>query len=166
MSTNFIGAHLLGLVSLDLSAAGTFFDGERVGYKNLDSHRREAAKKVKTGRGKSPEQTAFRMDIASRTERVATLIGSLANLNGGAKQAQHYTDLTPAVVFLAVTEYGNNPFYRMLGASQRKTTEFHVAAFSELMTTYEEQFLSGIYVGWAQGFLDEERRKLETADNF
>jgi CRISPR-associated protein Cst2 len=41
----FYRAHLLGLLSLDLSAAGTFFDGERVGFKNLDSNRRDAAKK-------------------------------------------------------------------------------------------------------------------------
>ncbi len=33
----FYRAHLLGLLSLDLTAAGTFFDGARVGYKNMDS---------------------------------------------------------------------------------------------------------------------------------
>ena len=159
----FYRAHLQGLLSLDLSAAGTFFDGERVGYKNLDSHRREAAKKAGLTPVTLRKQTAYRLPAAQTVERVATLVGSLALLNGGAKQAVHYTDLTPAVVFLAVTRHGNNPFYRMLTSSATKTTQFHTAAFQELMAAYSDQFLSDIYIGWAQGFLDGERKKLEEA---
>ena len=159
----FYRAHLLGLLSLDLSAAGTFFDGERVGYKNLDSYRREAAKKAALTPVNLRKQTAYRLPEAERITRVTTLIGSLALLNGGAKQAVHYTDLTPAIVFLAVTRHGNNPFYRMLTSSPTKTTRFHAAAFQELMAAYNEQFLSDIYIGWAQGFLDAEREKLQEA---
>jgi CRISPR-associated protein Cst2 len=91
------------------------------------------------------------------------LIGSLAVLDGGAKQAVHYTDLTPAVIVLAVTKHGNNPFYRMLGSSQRKTTQFQSMAFRELTETYKDDLLSPIYIGWAHGFLDQERAKLEDA---
>jgi len=159
----FYRAHLLGLLSLDLSAAGTFFDGARVGYKNLDSYRRDAARKNELTEVTLRKQTAFRLPVERRVERVATLIGSLALLNGGAKQAVHYTDLTPAVVFLAVTRHGNNPFYRMLTSSRTKTTQFHAAAFHELMSTYSDSFLSDVYIGWAQGFLDDERKKLEEA---
>jgi CRISPR-associated protein Cst2 len=159
----FYRAHLLGLLSLDLSAAGTFFDGERVGYKNLDSHRRDAAKKAGLDPVMLRKQTAYRLPLDQRIERVAALIDGLALLNGGAKQAVHYTDLTPAVIFLAVTGHGNNPFYRLLTSSPAKTTQFHSAAFAELMAAYGEQFLSDIYIGWAQGFLDSERAKLEEA---
>jgi len=159
----FYRAHLLGLLSLDLSAAGTFFDGARVGYKNLDSHRRESARKNELTEVTLRKQTAFRLPVEKRVERVATLIESLALLNGGAKQAVHYTDLTPAIVFLAVTRHGNNPFFRMLTSSRTKTTQFHTAAFHELMSTYGDSFLSDVYIGWAQGFLDEERKKLEDA---
>lgn len=159
----FYRAHLLGLLSLDLSAAGTFFDGERVGYKNLDSHRRDAAKGAKLEEVTLRKQSAYRLPLDQRLERVSTLIGSLASLAGGAKQAIHYTDLTPAVVFLAVTKSGNNPFYRMLISSPSKTTQFHAAAFSELIETYRNDFLSDIYIGWAQAFLDGERAKLEEA---
>jgi CRISPR-associated protein Cst2 len=159
----FYRAHLLGLLSLDLSAAGTFFDGERVGYKNLDSFRREAAKKEKLAEVTVRKQTAYRLPLEQRVERVRTLVGSLALLNGGAKQAVHYTDLTPAVLFLAVTKHGNNPFYRMLGTTPAKTTQFHSDAFAELMATYKDLFLSDIYIGWSQGFLDGEREKLKGA---
>jgi CRISPR-associated protein Cst2 len=159
----FYRAHLIGLLSLDLSAAGTFFDGERVGYKNLDSHRRDAAKKAALEEVTLRKQKAYRLPIDQRIDRVSTLIGSLASLTGGAKQAIHYTDLTPGVVFLAVTKNGNNPFYRILNSSPSKTTQFHLGAFNELMATYRSDFLSDIYIGWAQGFLDNERAKLEDA---
>ena len=137
--------------------------GVRVGYKNLDSYRRDTARKNELTEVTLRKQTAFRLPVERRVERVATLIGSLALLNGGAKQAVHYTDLTPAVVFLAVTRHGNNPFYRMLTSSRTKTTQFHAAAFHELMSTYSDSFLSDVYIGWAQGFLDDERKKLEEA---
>ena len=158
----FYKAHLLGLLSLDLSASGTFFDGERVGYKNLDSHRREAAKTAGCEEVKIRKQTAFRLPFSQRVERISTLIRSLSYLSGGAKQALHYTDLTPAIVFMAVTQYGNNPFYRVIG-SEENETRFHVKAFKEVMDVYKDQLLSPVYVGWAQGFLDSEREALESA---
>jgi CRISPR-associated protein Cst2 len=161
----FYRAHLLGLLSLDLSAAGTFFDGARVGYKNLDSFRREAAQKASLEKVLLRKQAAYRLPLEQRVERVSTLVGSLALLNGGAKQAVHYTDLTPAIVCLAVTSHGNNPFYRLLTSSPSKTTQFHSAAFAELMAAYSDHFLSEIYIGWAQGFLDGERAKLEETMN-
>ena len=156
----FYRAHLLGLLSLDLSAAGTFFDGERVGFKNLDSFRREKAQKQNLDQVQSRKQNALRLPLADRVERVTTLLNSLAYLSGGAKQALHYTDLTPAITFFAVTQYGNNPFYRMLVSAEGRT-KFHSEAFEELIRVYQEQFLSPIYVGWAKGFLDSEREGLQ-----
>jgi CRISPR-associated protein Cst2 len=156
----FYRAHLLGLLSLDLTSAGTFYDGARVGYKNLDSHRRAHAEKDLTS-ATIRKLPAFRLKSKDRAQRVSTLISSLATLSGGAKQAVHYTDLTPAVTALAVTKNGNNPFYRMFKATSRHLTEFHEEAFKEVVAVYRDQFLSRIYIGWAKGFLDDERLKLE-----
>lgn len=156
----FYRAHLQGLFSLDLTCAGTFFDSERVGYKNLDSFRREEAKKNKCKEVIVRKQKAWRLPFEERSRRVATLIKGLADLNGGAKQTLHYTDLTPAIVFIAVTKNGNHPFYRVLRASKTHRTEFHQEAFEEILRVYDGDFLSPIYVGWAKGFLDEERDKL------
>jgi CRISPR-associated protein Cst2 len=157
----FYRAHLLGLLSLDLSCAGTFFDGARVGYKNFDSHRREHATKEGLTPTTVRNQTAFRLSASDRADRVSTLIGSLATLDGGAKQAVHYTDLTPAVIALAVTKHGNNPFYRMFTATSRHATQFHEDAFKEVVEVYRDQFVSRVHIGWAKGFLDDERVKLE-----
>lgn len=157
----FYRANLLGLVSLDLTAAGTFFDGERTGFKNLDSYRREDAKKTEAAEVTVRGQKALRLPLAERMRRVSALVGALAHLTGGAKQTIHYTDLTPAIMMLAVTRHGNNPFYRMLTASRAYTTQFHKEAFTELIQVYEKDFLSPIYIGWAQGFLDDQRARLE-----
>jgi CRISPR-associated protein Cst2 len=159
----FYRAHLLGLLSVDLTAAGTFFDGERVGFKNLDTHRREQAQKSGLTEATVRKQKAYRLPLSQRMERVSTLLRGLAALNGGAKQTLHYTDLTPAVVFLAVTEHGNNPFYRVFTSSRTGNTEFHRATFEEVMTVYEAKLRSKVYVGWASGFLDDEREKLKAA---
>jgi CRISPR-associated protein Cst2 len=157
----FYCAHLLGLLSLDLTSAGTFYDGERTGYKNLDSFRRKAAEEAGASAVNVRGQNALRLSLPQRMERVSTLVQGLARLSGGAKQTLHYTDLTPAIVMLAVTRHGNNPFYRMLVSSERFTTKFHKEAFKELMETYKKDFLSKIYIGWAQGFLDDERAEFE-----
>lgn len=157
----FYRAHLRGLLSLDLTCAGTFFDGERVGYKNLDSYRRETANTKGCQPVEVRKQKALRLPIEERCKRVSALVGALANLNGGAKQAIHYTDLVPAIIFLAVVKNGNNPFYRTLKASKTHRTEFDREAFDEILKVYKEDFLSDIYVGWAKGFLDEERQALQ-----
>ncbi|AZK59806.1 CRISPR-associated negative autoregulator, Cst2 family [Candidatus Desulforudis audaxviator] len=159
----FYRAHLRGLFSLDLTCAGTFFDSERVGYKNLDTYRREEAQNEGCREVKVRKQMALRLPIEKRCQRVSTLVRALAELSGGAKQALHYTDLVPAIVFLAVVKNGNNPFYRALRASKTHQTEFDREAFAEILRVYKEDFLSDIHIGWAKGFLDEERQALQDA---
>lgn len=161
----FYRAHLQGLFSLDLTATGTFFDMERVGFKNMDSHRREEAKKAGCKQVMIRKQEAWRLPIEERRKRTATILAALGSLSAGAKQALHYTDLTPAIIFLAAFKNGNHPFYRVLGASKTYETTFHRAAFDELVTVYRDSFLSDIYVGWAQNFLDEQRTEFEKAVN-
>lgn len=156
----FYRAHLRGLLSLDLTSCGTFYDAERVGYKNLDSFRREAAEKVGAESLTVRKQKALRLPLDERTKRVSTLVRGLATLSGGAKQTLHYTDLTPAVVVLAVTKGGNHPFYRIFQGTRADGTTLHVEAVKEIFASFQDEFLSPVYIGWAQGFLDQEREKL------
>jgi CRISPR-associated protein Cst2 len=156
----FYRAHLRGLWSLDLTSCGTFYDAERVGYKNLDSYRREAAAKAGATEETVRGQKVLRLPPAERRQRVSTLVKGLAALGGGAKQTLHYTDLMPAVVIAAVTTGGNHPFYRMFQGTRTQGTTLHEAATREIMAAFQDEFLSPIYIGWAQGFLDNEREKL------
>lgn len=157
----FYRAHLQGLFSLDLTCVGTFFDTEKVGFKNLDSNRRKAAKDNKCQEVTVRKQKAWQLPFQDRSLRAATLIEGIAQLDGGAKQALHYTDVAPSVVFAAITRNGNHPFYRVFTSSKVFQTELHLEAFAEILQVYREDFLSDIYIGWAKGFLDEERSKLE-----
>lgn len=157
----FYRAHLQGLFSLDLTSVGTFYDTEKVGYKNLDSNRRKAAQESNCQEVIVRKQKAWRLPFKERSERAATLIEGIAQLDGGAKQALHYTDVAPSVVFVAITRNGNHPFYRVFRSSNIYQTELHLEALKEILQVYQEDFLSDIYIGWAKGFLDEERSKLE-----
>jgi len=161
----FYRAHLRGLLSLDLTSAGTFYDAERVGYKNLDSYRRDKAVEegcdICDGDKKIRKQKAYRLPLGKRTERVSALVKGLASLGGGAKQTLHYTDLMPAAVVMAVTKGGNHPFYRMFAGTKSGRTELHEAAVREIFASFQDDLQSPVYVGWAQGFLDEERSKFE-----
>jgi len=160
----FYRAHLQGLLSLDLTSAGTFYDMERTGFKNMDSNRRDVAAKAGCEEGIVRGQKAWRLPSAVRRERVATLLDALSSIGGGAKLALHYTDITPAIIMLAVIEHGNNPFYRTFVADSGKLqTQFHRSAFDELMEVHKSSFLSDIRIGWAQGFLDDQRKKMEEA---
>ncbi len=156
----FYRVHFSCLFSLDLTSAGTFFDGGRVGFRNLDSYRRDRATQmgceIFTVRG----QPAYRLPIDQRQKRTATLISAIAVLDGGAKQALHYTDVAPSVVFAAVTKNGNHPFARIFSSSRNHKTELNVEALREALSTYNSDFLSPVYVGWAKGFLDEQRANL------
>lgn len=159
----FYRAHLRGLLSLDLTSCGTFYDSERVGFKNLDDYRRKAAEKIE-GIEKLTirKQKAIRLPLAERTQRVSALVKGLAALGGGAKQTLHYTDLMPGVVVFAVTKGGNHPFYRMFQGTRNEGTTLHEGAVREIFSAFQDELLSPVYIGWAQGFLDKERAKLES----
>ncbi|MGH6690210.1 MAG: type I-B CRISPR-associated protein Cas7/Cst2/DevR [Gammaproteobacteria bacterium] len=156
----FYRAHLIAPFSIDLTSVGTFFDAERVGYKNLDSYRRKQAEELKLGKAPVRGQTAYRLPIVQRRERVVTLIRALADLQGGAKLALHYTDVAPAIVVAAVTRSGNHPFVRLFSSTRKHETELKVEVLGETLRVFRDDFSSKIYVGWAKGFLDEEREKL------
>lgn len=158
----FYRAHLRGLLSLDLTSCGTFYDAERVGYKNLDSYRRDKAKEAKCEELTVRKQKAVRLPLEKRTERVSALVKGLAGLGGGAKQTLHYTDLMPGVVVFAVTKGGNHPFYRMFNGTKAGRTELHEGATREIFESFQDDLLSPVYIGWAQGFLDDERAKFES----
>jgi len=157
----FYRAHLRGLVSLDLTSCGTFYDAERVGYKNLDSYRREKAQEAGCEEVVIRKQKSVRLPLEKRIERVSALVKGLAHLNGGAKQTLHYTDLMLAVVVMAVTKSGNHPFYRMFNGTKAGRTELHEASVRETFEAFYDDLLSPVYIGWAQGFLDEERAKFD-----
>lgn len=158
-SSQFYRATLKGLFSLDLRACGTFWYRQKTGFRNLDDVRIEEARK--TGLRELEDEKAYRLPFDQRLQRVTTLFEGMALLEGGAKQALHYTDVAPALVVLAVTKGGNHVFGHIVGANSRGLPELKIEALKEALTVFGGDILSHVYVGWVRGYLDDERAKLE-----
>jgi len=157
----FYRATLQGLMSLDLSTAGTFFNGGRVGYRNLDEVRVKLAVEQKLLEVSVHGQPAFRLPNPERTRRVATLVKAFGELEGGAKLTLHYTDVTPGLLICAVLKAGNNPFARIVRPNAQSDPEVIIDTLKEVLHVYKDQILSEVFVGWAKGYLDDQRKKVE-----
>src|SRR6266508_768709 len=157
----FYRATLKGLFSLDLSACGTFSYRNKTGFRNLDDVRTRLMQDV-AGYEHLEAEKAYRLPHGQRVERVKALFEGMAQIEGGAKQTLHYTDVSPALVILAVTKGGNHIFNHAVGANRQGQPEIKVQALREALTIYADTLLSPVYVGWVQGYQDEERAKFET----
>ncbi len=157
----FYRAVLKGLLSLDLHAAGTFSYRNRTGYRNLDDTRRAIAEK--RGLNHLELEQSFRLPDEERAQRVSVLLRALGILGGGAKQAIHYTDVTPVVVLAMVTRGGNNPLQYVVGSDASGTLKVHAEGLTEMVRVWGDQVMSPLYVGWVQGFHDDEQQRLTAA---
>lgn len=153
---------LKGLFSLDLGACGTFSYRHKTGFRNLDDERIKMAQEK--GLEHLEADKSYRLPLAERVARVAALFEGLAQLEGGAKQTLHYTDVAPALVVLAVTRGGNHIFGHIVESHNRNTQpSLNVDALKEALTVYADQLLSPVYVGWIKGYLGDERAAFEAA---
>ena len=149
---------LKGLFSLDLAACGTFSYCNKTGFRNLDDVRRQSAEKeLEHLKGCQ----SYRLPHNDRVRRIGALFEGLAQLEGGAKQTLHFTDVSPALIVMAVTRGGNHAFGHIVGANGRGLPEIKSEAMSETLRVFQEEILSDVYVGWVKGYLDEERSKFE-----
>jgi CRISPR-associated protein Cst2 len=150
---------LQGLFSLDLHASGTFSYRNKAGYRNLDSVRLALAQQQ--GLEHLEAEKAYRLPLQERVRRIQGLFEAMALLEGGAKQAIHYTDVAPAFCIMAVTRGGNHIFGHVVGATNKGLPVIKHDALQEALTTMRDEILSPIYVGWVRGYLDEQRQQFE-----
>lgn len=156
----FYRATLKGLFSLDLHACGTFSYRNKTGFRNLDDVRTRLIQDV-AGHEHLEEEKAYRLPHAQRVERIKALFEGMAQIEGGAKQTLHYTDVSPSLLILAVTKGGNHIFYHAVGANRQGQPEIKTKALREALEVHADTLLSPVYVGWVQGYLDDERAKFE-----
>ncbi len=156
--SQFYRATLRGLFSLDLRGCGTFSYIDKTGFRNLDNVRKEQAKEK--GLTHLEDKKSYRLPPEERLKRITALFEGFAQLEGGAKQTLHYTDVSPALTILAVTKGGNNIFGHVIGA-KRDLPTLKIDALQEALTIFDGEILSPVYIGWVKGYLDEERAKLE-----
>lgn len=149
---------LQGLFSLDLHDCGTFSYRGRSGSRNLDEIRIAQAKEQQLEH--LEDEKAYRLSLEERIKRIQGLFEAMALLEGGAKQAIHYTDVAPAFCLFAVTRGGNHIFGRIIGA-KKEQPEIKIEALREALTTLRDEILSPVYIGWARGYMDEQREAFE-----
>ena len=155
----FYKAILQGQFSVDLSSIGRFTYYNKTGYRNLDNVRKQLAEDK--GLVHLREERAYLLPQDERLSRIQVIFDGIANLEGGAKQSIHYTDITPSLLFMAVTKGGNNIFRHLFNSNSTWRPILNLGAFAEIMEVFAQQILSPIYIGWEKGFLDEERDKLD-----
>lgn len=156
----FYRAVLVGSTSLNLSLAGRFHYMRRTGFQNLDTVRTKLANEK--GLMHLPEQRAFVLPTHERLKRITSLLRGLGRLQGGAKQAIHYTDVNPVVVITAVIRGGGNPFQYVF-KHQQGIPSLDIEALSHVYDDLRQNNLlicPDVFIGWKPGYLPEERKKL------
>ena len=155
-------AELAGDILLDLPRVGTF---EQEGGGLRRALRADAAAEALTA---GAQETRFR-DVASirlplpeRRRRVAVLLRTLAEVRGGAQRAMHYGDRSPAFVLLAPLKGGNNPFTRVLTATDSHV-RFDQDTFTEELSAWAGELDGPVLIGWSPGFLGDQREQARRA---
>ena len=146
---------LKGLFSLDMAACGTFSYRRKTGFLNLDKHRVAEAKERDLLH--LEQEKAYQLPRDERINRIAALFEGLSQLEGGAKQALHYTDVMPPFLMLAVTRGGNHIFNHAVQPNSRNLPEVHIGALEEMLRVFKDEILSPLYIGWSQGYMDDQR---------
>jgi len=153
---------LKGLVSLDLYSSGRFWATERTGFKNLDEERIKIAKELGLEEGQKGNATFYKLSNKERINRINALLKGIANLEGGAKQTLHYTDVNPAFIIMAVTKGGNNIFNRTIQPDSKGLPVFNKEVMDEVLSVYKEEILSPIYIGLPKGYIDSQKPIIES----
>lgn len=149
-------------------AGDLLLDLPRVGVFETDGHGLRVAisqEVAEEARAEGAEATvlrgvaAVRVPLEERRRRVATLLRTLATVRGGAKKAQHYGDRTPSLVLLAPLKGGVNPFTRVVGGRDGKAV-FLPDVLREELNAWSDELESGpVRLGWAPGFLGDQREQ-------
>ncbi len=153
----FYRATLQGLFSLDLTSVGTFANRLKSGFQNLGKEQIEQAKQTLTH---LEDEKAYRLSNDERIRRVQALLNGLAQLEGGAKQTLHYTDVSPAFVIMAVTKGGNHAFGRIVSIKEGRPV-INKKALTQTSEVFGADIVSPVYVGRAEGFMDDSQAILD-----
>lgn len=147
---------LQGLFSLDLASVGTFTNRIKSGFQNLGKDQFAQAKQDLI----ALEDNTYRLSNEDRVQRVQALLDGLGQLEGGAKQTLHYTDVSPAFVIMAITKGGNHPFGHILTVKEGRPT-IHTKALRQTSEVFGSDIISPIYIGRVEGFMDDSQPILD-----
>lgn len=153
----FYSTVLQGVFSLDLSRVGVFYAKSQAGFRNVDEQMIDRDPELSSsfaasGAEKVDDVYVLPSDIRAR--RASEVIFSLAYLFGGAKQAQHLTDVVPRFIIMAILKGGNHIFMN-LAYDKNGSVEFNYEGLKRSLVDYSNIIASDVYVGIMPGFLGD-----------
>ncbi|GAA3357818.1 type I-B CRISPR-associated protein Cas7/Cst2/DevR [Saccharopolyspora gregorii] len=143
---------------LDLPRVGTFEYAGNGNRPDLVAAAVAEAREAGATEADFRDTKALRLDLAERRRRVSVLLRTLAQLRGGAKNSLHYGDRSPALVLFGPIKGGTNPFTRVVRADAKGETIFDTAVLREEMAAWDDELDGPVLIGWAPGYLPEQRR--------
>ncbi|MCK2245195.1 MULTISPECIES: type I-B CRISPR-associated protein Cas7/Cst2/DevR [unclassified Crossiella] len=152
-------AHLAQDMLLDLPRVGTFDLSGTIRLPDLAPGIQHEALVPEGQALQFRGNQSWQLPLAERRRRAAVLLETLAAMRGGAKQALHYGERSPALVLLAPMKGGNNPFTRIVRNLDNHTT-FDTRVFREELTAWADELDGPIHIGWSPGFLGDQREKV------
>ena len=152
-------AEMAGDVLLDLPRVGTFEQDGGGLRRALSPAAAEEAIKAGASEYELRGVGSLRLPVEERRRRTAVLLRTLTQVQGGASRALHYGDRAPSFVLLAPLKGGNNPFTRVL-ASGPQGVFFDTGVFEEEMQVWADELDGPVYIGWAPGFLGDQREQV------
>jgi len=147
---------LKGMFSLDLDQVGTFTKINRSGFKNVTDTTYD--KVLETGTEVddliNPNIKRARLEKSIRVQRAKDTILALKTIAGGAKRTTNYVSVKPDFIILAVLKGGNNIFDNIAVEEDGRAT-LSIKALKEAIEDNKEYLRSDIYIGKAEGFMDD-----------
>lgn len=150
----FYSTILKGIFSLDMDNVGKFYEIEKTGYKNMYPSLIEKASEFDAV--KDDDQKSWLLPTSTRKKRIKETLLALSYLSGGAKHAQHLTDVSPKFMVLTLINSGNHIFMNIADEQGIK-----LDALSEVVEDYKDIILTDIFIGKRRGFMDEMNEDLE-----
>ena len=153
----FYSAVLKGLFSIDLDQAGTFNKINRSGYKNVtdtlyDEILQNGGYEVEDLI--NPIIKRARLKEEERVRRVKDTILALKSIAGGAHRTTNYVSVKPDFIILTILKGGNNIFDNIAVEEDSRAT-ISTKAITETIQDNKEFLRSDVYIGKAEGFMDE-----------
>jgi CRISPR-associated protein Cst2 len=107
-------------------------------------------------------QSAIQLPLPPRRHRAAILLEAMADLAGGAKNAMHYGDRTPALVAVVPMAGGVNPLGFVIdGAEDGSGLEVRAGVLRQELAAWQGQWEPPVRFGWRPGFHDLARKQFE-----
>lgn len=150
-----------GIFSLDIKNAGVFRQEYKSGYRNLtDKHVEKIKKSIEVSNALEKNDVWY-LPKLTRVQRINDAISVLPFISGGAKNATHLTDVTPKILVLAILNCGNHIFMNLAQNLDGKAS-FNLKALEQVVSDYNVNFLTKLYIARREGFMDNLQDALES----